>query len=77
MICIPLFGDGVLEIYQYNKLLHPFYLAMSDDIKIVGFAKNMGEAQELLVTITQDLYDAGAFNLEHPKEYECYFEKFE
>ncbi len=57
VVVLPLVNDGILEIYDYNQLLQPFYLAMSDDIYIVGLAKDKDDAMALVVDIIQDMHD--------------------
>lgn len=59
VIVLPLFNDGILEIYVYNQLLQPFYKSLGDDVCIVGAATDRDGAQELVLNIVQDMYDAG------------------
>lgn len=58
VVVLPLFQDGLLEIYPYNQLLQPFYKSLSDKIRIVGVAKGKEQAQALVVDMIQDIYDA-------------------
>ncbi len=59
VIVLPLFDDGLLEIYPFDTLLQPFYLEMKDEIKIVGIADGMGGAHELVTEMVQNMYDSG------------------
>lgn len=59
VVVLPLFNDGIMEIYVYNQLLQPFYKSLGDDICIIGAAPDRDGAQELVLNIVQDMYDAG------------------
>ena len=37
VITLPLFEDGLLEVYEANEFLQPYYKKRTDDIVIVGF----------------------------------------
>lgn len=58
VVVLPLMRDGILEIYVYNQLLQPFYLAMHDKVHIVGIAMDKGNAEDLVLQMVQDMYDA-------------------
>ncbi len=53
-IILPLFDDGVLEIYEHNQLLLPYII--DKDIVIVGIAKQYDEAIEYVAQIVDDIY---------------------
>lgn len=59
VIVLPLFDDGLLEIYPFDQLLQPFYKDMTDNIKIVGIAKGKDGATALVQDIIQQIYDSG------------------
>lgn len=62
VIVLPLVQDGLLEIYVYNQLLQPFYKPVADQIHVLGVALNKGDAEELVLQMVQDMYDAGDGN---------------
>lgn len=62
VVTLPLFGDGILEIYKYDQLLQPFYKKIEDDICVIGLAANRSMASELVMEIIQNMYDAGYLN---------------
>lgn len=57
VIVLPLFQDGLLEIYPYDQLLQKAYKKMDSRIQVVGFAKGKEYAQQLVLQIIQDIYD--------------------
>ena len=59
VVTLPLFDDGILEIYKYDQLLQPFYKSIGDDICIIGLAADKSMAEELVLEIVQNIYDAG------------------
>lgn len=59
VIVLPLMHDGLLEIYVYNQLLQPLYRSVGDQIHVLGIAMNKGDAEELVLQMVQDMYDAG------------------
>ncbi len=62
VVTLPLFGDGLLEIYKYDQLLQPFYRAITNDICVVGLAGNKSMAGDLVLEIIQNMYDADCLN---------------
>lgn len=60
IVTLPITGDGIMEIYVYNQLLQPFYEPALKDINVLGMAKNKSDAEELVLRMIQDMYDAGA-----------------
>ena len=38
VITLPLFEDGLLEVYEANEFLQPYYKKRTDDIVIVGMS---------------------------------------
>lgn len=59
VITMPIFGDGLYEIYEYNELLEPIYREVDDKIHIIGMAKGKDDALSLIVDMVQELYDEG------------------
>ncbi len=62
VIVLPLGRDGLLEIYVYNQLLQPFYRPVVDQIHVLGVALSKEDAEELVLQMVQDMYDAGDGN---------------
>lgn len=62
VIVLPLVQDGLLEIYVYNQLLQPFYKSVINQIHVLGVALSKGDAEELVLQMVQDMYDAGDGN---------------
>lgn len=58
LVCLPVFGDGLMEIYDYKQFQQAFYKGIKKDIVVLGFAPDKAMAQEIVLSITQDLYDA-------------------
>ncbi len=56
VITLPLFGDGILEIYELNEFRQGVYQNMSDSIHIVGAAPTRGQAVALVRDIVDDIY---------------------
>ncbi len=59
VVTLPLFDDGILEIYKYDQLLQPFYKNLSNDICVIGLAADRATARELVLQLVQNMYDAG------------------
>lgn len=58
IVCLPVLGDGLMEIYDYKQFQQAFYKKLKKDIVVLGFAPDKAMAQEIVLSITQDLYDA-------------------
>ena len=50
----PLYDAGILEIYNYNELLQPFYRKMKRNLKIYGVATSRDSAKQLVLSIVED-----------------------
>ena len=50
----PLYEAGILEIYNYNELLQPFYRKMKRNINIYGVATSRDSAKQLVLNIVED-----------------------
>lgn len=57
LIIMPMFSDGMFEIYAYNQLLQKFYKRLDDHIRVVGISKGREQADILITEIIQDIYD--------------------
>lgn len=59
VIVQPLTGDGILEIYVYNQLLQQYYEPFFDSINVLGLALCKADAENIVLQMVQDMYDAG------------------
>ncbi|MBQ8412688.1 MAG: hypothetical protein IJX12_03660 [Lachnospiraceae bacterium] len=59
LVTLPLFEDGILEIYVYNQLLQPYYKTLDEKIVVVGMTLDKGEANNIVTDIVQGMCDAG------------------
>ena len=57
VVTLPILEHGLLEIYEYGRLLHKFYDRYRDDITIVGLAPDEEGAYDLVTDMIQDVYD--------------------
>lgn len=64
LVTLPLFEDGILEVYDYNQLLQPFYKTMDDKIYVIGVSKDKAGANDIIMEVVQGMCDAGVdFNV--------------
>ncbi len=56
VVTAPLYEAGIMEIYNYNELLQPFYRKQKRVISILGVSKTRDEAKELVCDILEDTY---------------------
>jgi hypothetical protein len=56
VITLPLFEDGLLEVYEANEFLQPYYKKRTDDIVIVGMSMTKAGAFFLIRDIIRDVY---------------------
>ena len=54
LITLPLEDGALLEVYNYNVFLQPYFLERDDEIVVVGITKSKSSANELLRKITED-----------------------
>lgn len=54
LITFPIADKGILEIYNYNVLLQPYYRQHEDEIIVVGISTKKDEAEELLRQIVEE-----------------------
>ena len=50
----PLFDDGILEIYQYNELLHAVYKDIYNDIRPLAISETKNGAIELSAKLVEN-----------------------
>lgn len=56
VVTLPLFDDGILEIYEINEFRQKVYRDMTDSIHIVGAAPGRLQAMLLVRDIIDDIY---------------------
>ena len=56
VVTLPLFDDGILEIYELNELRQKVYRDMENSIHIVGAAPSRVQAIRLVRDIIDDIY---------------------
>ncbi|MBO4864779.1 MAG: hypothetical protein J5517_10460 [Eubacterium sp.] len=52
----PLYEAGIMEIYNYNELLQPFYRKQKQRLDIYGIAKSRDAAKQIVCDILEDAY---------------------
>ncbi|SNU06137.1 hypothetical protein SAMN06297422_10648 [Lachnospiraceae bacterium] len=52
----PLYEAGMMEIYNYNELLQPFYRKKKISINIYGIANSRDDAKKIVCDIIDDAY---------------------
>ena len=64
-ITLPVFQDGILEIYEYEELLQPLYEELEHPVIVIGITKTYQEAEELVRLIVDEVYqNTGTFDVE-------------
>ena len=53
----PLFDAGIMEIYDYNELLQPYYRKRKGRLDILAISTSREGARELVKDIIDDMYD--------------------
>ena len=67
LVTFPIADKGILEIYNYNVLLQPYYRQHEEEIIIVGISSKKDEAEELIRSIVEEtVRETGELNV---KEY--------
>ena len=67
LVTFPIADKGILEIYNYNVLLQPYYRQHEEEIIIVGISSKKNEAEELIRSIVEEtVRETGGLNV---KEY--------
>ncbi|MCR4845548.1 MAG: hypothetical protein K5865_02310 [Eubacterium sp.] len=57
VITEPLFEAGMMEIYNYNELLQPFYRKQKRTVSVLGMAKSRDGAKKVVSEILEDVYE--------------------
>lgn len=56
VVTLPLYEAGIMEIYDYNELLQPYYRKLNKTIDILGISKSRDGAKKLTCDILEDVY---------------------
>ena len=65
-ITLPVFQDGILEIYEYEELLKPPYEALQNPAIVIGITSSYEYAEELSCLIVDEVYqNTGTFDVEN------------
>ena len=63
-ITLPVFQDGILEIYEYEELRQPLYEGLEHPVFVIGIAAKREEAEELVRLIVDEVYqNTGEFQV--------------
>ena len=57
IVTYPVFSYGLLEIYEYNELLQPYYRTLGDQIVVLGISGSREGAKQLVCDILEDHLD--------------------
>ncbi|MCM1494174.1 MAG: hypothetical protein NC089_00060 [Bacteroides sp.] len=64
-ITLPVFQDGILEIYEYEELRQPVYEELEHPVIVIGITRTRNEADELVRLIVDEVYqNTGGFEIE-------------
>jgi hypothetical protein len=64
LITLPSNDENLLDVFQANILLQPYYKKADRDIFVVGIANGKDEAYEVVRDIIDDVYShTGAFDI--------------
>lgn len=64
-ITLPVFNDGILEIYEYEELRQPIYEKLKHEPFVIGITKSRTDAEELARLIVDEVYqNTGDFDIE-------------
>ncbi|MBO4591816.1 MAG: hypothetical protein J5684_04570 [Eubacterium sp.] len=56
VITEPMYEAGIMEIYNYNELLQPFYRKKKRTFNVLGVAKSRESAKQVVCDILDDVY---------------------
>lgn len=63
-ITLPVFQDGILEIYEYEELRQPLYEGLEHPVIVIGIAAKREDAEELVRLIVDEVYqNTGEFQV--------------
>ncbi len=64
-ITLPVFQDGILEIYEYDELCQPLHEELEHPVIVIGITGTRKEAEELVRLIVDEVYqNTGTFDVE-------------
>jgi hypothetical protein len=64
LITLPSNDENLLDVFQANMLLQPYYKKADRDIFVIGIANGKDEAYEVVRDIIDDVYShTGAFDI--------------
>ncbi len=64
-ITLPVFRDGILEIYEYGELLQDVYEDLEHPVIVIGIAGSYTDAEEMVRLIVDEVYqNSGGFDVE-------------
>lgn len=63
-VTLPVFQDGVLEIYEYEELRQPIYDELINPAIVIGITGSRKDAEELVRLIVDEVYqNTGGFEV--------------
>lgn len=64
-VTLPVFEDGILEIYQYSELLRKAYSKLEKPVVVIGIAGSRDDAKEMVCMIIDEVFqNSGSFDVE-------------
>jgi hypothetical protein len=57
VVTMPLYDAGIMEIYDYNELLQPFYRKKKQNLEVLGLSSTRDGAKCIVANILEDSYD--------------------
>lgn len=64
-ITLPVFQDGILEIYEYRELLQDIYEDLEHPVIVIGIADSYNNAEEMVCFIVDEVFqNSGGFDVE-------------
>lgn len=64
-ITLPVFADGILEIYEYGELLQDVYESLEHPVIVIGITRSYADAEEMVRLIVDEVFqNSGGFDVE-------------
>jgi hypothetical protein len=64
-ITLPVFQDGILEIYEYSELRQGLYEELEKPVIVIGIAGSYPDAEEMVRMIVDEVFqNSGGFDVE-------------
>lgn len=64
-ITLPVFEDGILEIYEYSELLQDVYEELEHPVIVIGIAGSYIDAEEMVRLIVDEVFqNSSGFDVE-------------